>query len=41
MFATHQNLIKEVLDELLLQWPGGKETVEIGPKELGDEVTEK
>ena len=41
IFATYQNLVKEVLDELLLQRPGGEETVEIGSKELGDEVTEK
>ena len=36
--ATHQNLVKEVLDELLLQRPGCKQTVEIGTQELGDEV---
>lgn len=40
-FATYQNLVKEVLDELLLQRPGGEETVKIGSEELGDEVTEK
>jgi hypothetical protein len=41
IFATYQNLVKEVLDELLLQRPGGEQTVEIGSEELGDEVTEK
>jgi hypothetical protein len=37
-FATYQNLVKEVLDELLLQRSGGKEAVKIGSEELGDEV---
>jgi hypothetical protein len=41
IFATYQNLVKEVLNELLLQRPGGEETVEIGSEELSDEVTEK
>jgi hypothetical protein len=37
-FATHQNLVEEVLDELLLQRSGGKQAVEIGSEELGDKV---
>lgn len=37
--ATHQNLVQEVLDKLLLQRSGGKQTMEIGSEELGDEVT--
>jgi hypothetical protein len=41
MFATYQNLVKEVLDELLLQRPGGEQAVKIGSEELGDEVTER
>ena len=39
MFVTYKNLVKEVLDELLLQRPGCKEAVEIGSEQLGDEVT--
>ena len=36
--ATHQNLIEEVLDELLLEGAGCKEAVKIGSKKLRDEV---
>lgn len=38
-FATHQNLVEKVLDELLLQRSGGEQAMEIGSEELGDEVT--
>lgn len=37
-FATHQNLVEEVLNELLLQRSGGEQAVQIGSEELGDEV---
>lgn len=36
---TNQNLVKEVLYELLLEWPRSKQAVKIGAKELSDEVT--
>ena len=36
--ATYQDLVKKVLDELLLQRSGGKQAVKIGSEELGDEV---
>jgi hypothetical protein len=36
LFETHQNLVKEVLDELLLKRAGGKETVQIGTEKFGD-----
>lgn len=35
---THQNLVEEVLDELLLERSRGQEAVEIGAQELGDEI---
>ena len=37
----YQDLVEEVLDELLLEGSGGQETVQIGAKELGDEVAVK
>lgn len=37
--SAYHDLVKEVLDELLLQGPGSKETVEISAEKLGDEVT--
>jgi hypothetical protein len=37
-FATNQYLIKEVLDELLLQRSGGEQAVEIGAEEFSNEV---
>lgn len=36
---TDQNLVEEVLDELLLQWPRGEQAVKISAEQLGDEVT--
>ena len=38
--ATYQNLVKEILDELLLQRSGGKQAVKICSEQLGDEVAE-
>jgi len=35
---THENLVKEVLDELLLERSTCQETVEIGTEEFCDEV---
>jgi len=35
---THQDLVEEVLDELLLERSRGQEAVEIGAQELGDEI---
>ena len=34
--ATHQNLIEEVLDELLLERSRGEESMEIGAEEFGN-----
>ena len=34
----YQDLIQEVLDELLLEWSRSQQTMQIGTKELGDEV---
>jgi len=36
--STHENLIKKVLDELLLERPRSQEAVEVGTQELGYEV---
>jgi hypothetical protein len=36
--VTHHDLVKEVLDKLLLQGSGGEQSVEIGTQELGDKV---
>ena len=36
--TTHQNLIEEILDELLLQWPGSEQPMKIGSEEFSDEV---
>ena len=38
---THQNLVQEVLNELLLQWPRSQKTVQVGTQKLGNEVTER
>ena len=38
--ATHQNLIEEILDELLLERSGGEEAVKIGSEQLGDKVAD-
>lgn len=38
-YKTDQNLVQEVLNELLLQWTGGQETVEVSSEKLGDKVT--
>jgi len=35
---THEDLVKEVLDELFLQRTGGQETVQIRSKKFGDEI---
>ena len=37
--GTHQDLVEEVLDELLLQRSGGKQAVEIGSEQFGNEIT--
>lgn len=39
MLVTYQNLVEKILDELLLQRPGGEQTVKIGSEQLSDEVT--
>ena len=36
--ATHENLVQEVLDELLLERSRGEQTVKVGAEEFGDEV---
>lgn len=38
ILQSAENLVQEVLYELLLEWSGGKKTVEISAEELGDEV---
>lgn len=38
VFQTSQDLVKEVLDELLLERSGGKETVKISTEEFGHEI---
>jgi hypothetical protein len=38
VLETTEDLVQEVLDELLLERPGGEETVEVGTEELGDKV---
>ena len=35
---AYQDLVQEVLDELLLQWPRSEQTVKIGTKQLRHEV---
>jgi hypothetical protein len=40
VFATYQDLVEEVLDELLLQRSGCEQAVEIGSEQLGNEVAE-
>lgn len=35
---TYQNLVKEVLNKLLLEGPRSQKTVEISSQELGDEI---
>jgi hypothetical protein len=39
--ATHENLVKEVLDELLLERSGGEQAVEISSEQFGHEVAAK
>lgn len=36
--ATYHDLVKEILDELLLERPRGQKPVQIGAKKLGDKV---
>jgi hypothetical protein len=38
ILETAENLVEEVLDKLLLEWPRGEQTVEVGTKELGHKV---
>lgn len=38
VFQSPHDLVQEVLDELRLEWPRSKESVEICAEELGDEV---
>ena len=38
MVLTHKNLVQEVLNKLLLERARGKQSVEVGSKELGDKV---
>jgi hypothetical protein len=33
-----EDLVEEVLDELLLKWPAGEETVQVGTQKLSDKV---
>ena len=40
-FATYQNLVQEILDELFLEGSRGEQTVEIGAQEFGDEVADE
>jgi hypothetical protein len=35
---TNHDLVEKILNELLLQRPGGKKSVQIGAQELSDEV---
>jgi len=37
-WSTYHDLVEEVLDELLLQGPGGQQAMQIGTEKLGDEV---
>lgn len=37
--VAYQDLVEEVLDKLLLQRPGGEQTVKISSKQFGDKVT--
>lgn len=41
IFETHQDLIEEVLDELLLKGSRSEQSVKICAKQLGHEVAEK
>lgn len=36
--TTHEDLVEEVLDKLLLQRPTGEEAMEVGSQELSDKV---
>jgi hypothetical protein len=36
--ATYEDLVKEVLDELLLERPGGEQAMQVCAEQLGDEV---
>lgn len=38
ILETAKNLVEEILDELLLQGPGGEKTMKVGAKELRDKV---
>lgn len=38
ILQTSEDLVEEILDELLLQWTRGEESVQIGSEELSDEV---
>lgn len=38
VFQTTHDLVEEVLDELLFERPGGEQTVQVGAKQLGDEI---
>lgn len=38
VFQTSHDLVQEILDELLLEGPGGQQPVQVSPQELGDEV---
>ena len=35
---TYKDLVEEVLNELLLQWAGGEETVKVCTEKLGDKI---
>jgi len=39
LLLTYEDLVKEVLDELLLECSGLEEAVKVGSEEFGDEVT--
>lgn len=36
---SYEDLVEEVLDELLLERSGGKETVQVGPEEFSNKVS--
>lgn len=39
VLETSEDLVQEVLNELLLEWTAGEQSVEISAEELGDKVT--
>ena len=37
--GAYENLVEEILNELLLEWPRRQQSVKVGTQQLGDEVT--